>query len=284
MFREDEKEEKGVLLFLALLIALIVAGIFGFAVYQSGAVAPLVGDAHVIGKKVSDDLAAPVTAAAGTAAAALASQNAERVEYDHAADAEHQAEYGSHTHPGETFVAPEGSGVTEEQLRDEHITALHATQPEADTANTEAESTDAEVGDAENAAAENAAAEDAATAAVELTDETGAAFRLEGGVAKFYFATGKAKVIDGAADKIAGIVQELKEGNRKAVLSGFVDPRGSVEQNAVLAKKRAETVRDLLLAQGVAEDAIELRKPSDIVPEGADYAELRRVELTLENR
>lgn len=352
MFRDDEKEERGVLLFLAVLVALIVASIFGFAVYQSGALKPLVGDAHVIGKEVSGDLSASATAAAGTAAAALAAHTAERVEYDHAADtahqaqfgahthdgddmsaaadagvtaedlkaqhmdahhadadatvydhdndrahmmiygehshdeafsgngestdslkaqhmekyhprasydhaadAQHQAKYGKHTHAGEEFVAPDASGMTEEQLREEHLAAFHSDKPGADTTDT-----------------------------VELTDATGAAFTLENGVAKFYFATGKTAVIDGAVDKIGSIVEELKKGGKKAVLSGFVDPRGSAEQNAALAKNRAAAVRDLLLAQGVAEEAIELRKPSDIVPEGTDYAELRRVELVLEDR
>lgn len=345
MFRDDEKEEKGVLIFLGLLIGAIVASIFGFAIYQSGAAKSLVGDAHVVGKDANIELAVP----AGAAATALAGelQNQDGVRYDHAADAAHQAEYGTHTHdenfvasagsdlteddlkalheekhhagtvyqhgddrghmaiygehthdkafvskdgsksaeelkaehmeefhprarydhaadtahqaeygnhshPDADFVAPEASGITEEQLKQAHIDKFHAAQPNAEP--------------------------------VELSDKTGASFKLVDGVAKFYFATGKTKVIDGAVNQLSGIVAELKEGKKKAVLSGFVDPRGSVELNAELSKNRAKAVRDLLIAQGVAEEAIELRKPSDIVPEGTDYAELRRVELTLEER
>lgn len=345
MFRDDEKEEKGVLIFLGLLIGAIVASIFGFAIYQSGVAKSLVGDSHVVGKDSNVELAVPAGAAATALinelqtkdsvlydhAADLAHQEkfgthahdedfvasvgsdlteedlkalhkekhhagtvykhdddrghmaiygehthnkafvskdgskseeelkAEHMEefhprarYDHAADTEHLAQYGDHMHPDGDFVAPEASGITQEQLKEAHIGKFHAAPPNAKP--------------------------------VELSDETGASFKLVDGVAKFYFATGKTKVIDGAVNQLSGIVAELKEGKKKAVLSGFVDPRGSAELNAELSKNRAKAVRDLLIAQGVAEDAIELRKPSDIVPEGTDYAELRRVELTLEER
>lgn len=304
MFREDEKEERGVLLFLALLIGLIVAGIFGFAVYQSGALKPLVGDAHVIGKldgsaeEADADADGALAASAAGATAALVSQieesglgdavtaagsyvqqavggqtDADQAEGHHLhgsddgtlADTAHMTEAGSdstHSEQGGTAV-PDAGDVTEQQLREAQLEDPHAAQTETET-------------DADAVAPQ---ADDST-----LSDESGAAFSLIDGVARFYFATGKTKVIDGAVEQLGGIVSELKKGEKKAVLSGFVDPRGSVEQNAELAKNRAQAVRNLLMAQGVAEEAIELRKPSDIVPEGEDYAELRRVELRLEER
>lgn len=302
MFREDEKEERGVLLFLALLIGLIVAGIFGFAVYQSGALKPLVGDAHVIGKvdelgelgelgEITEaaagaaDGALAATAAGATAAVvsqleesglgdavttagsymqqAVDGQAAEQQTAPSAGTAEEGGGSDSSDSTPEAALS-EDSDVTEQQLREAQLEDPHTAQTEAEA---EAE-TDATV----------ALKADDST----LSDDSGAAFSLKDGVARFYFATGKTKVIDGAVEQLGDIVSELKQGGKKAVLSGFVDPRGSVEQNAELAKNRAQAVRNLLVAQGVAEEAIELRKPSDIVPDGTDYAELRRVELRLE--
>ena len=67
----------------------------------------------------------------------------------------------------------------------------------------------------------------------------------------------------------------------KAVISGFHDPRGKKEMNEALAKARATSVRDVLIAAGIAEARIDLRKPQETTGSG-DNAEARRVELSVE--
>jgi K(+)-stimulated pyrophosphate-energized sodium pump len=106
-----------------------------------------------------------------------------------------------------------------------------------------------------------------------------ASIKVEGGVVKFYFATGKAELAAGAPQALADILKGVSEG-KKAVISGYADATGNPEQNAELAKQRAFAVRDALKTLGVAEDKIELKKPETITGTG-NAAEARRVEVTL---
>ncbi|MCP2040076.1 outer membrane protein OmpA-like peptidoglycan-associated protein [Neisseria sp. HSC-16F19] len=103
---------------------------------------------------------------------------------------------------------------------------------------------------------------------------------VENGVVKFYFATGSSNLAEGANEALADVVAGVADG-KKAVISGFHDSTGNAEINAEVSKNRALAVRDALIALGVAEDSIELRKPE--VTEGSgDNAEARRVEVVLE--
>ncbi|MBL8325293.1 MAG: sodium-translocating pyrophosphatase, partial [Rubrivivax sp.] len=118
----------------------------------------------------------------------------------------------------------------------------------------------------------------AATAAAAAAADA-ASIKVEGGVVKFYFATGKADLAAGAPEALASISKGVGEG-KKAVISGYADATGNAEQNAELAKQRAFAVRDAIKALGVAEDKIELKKPETITGSG-NAAEARRVEVTL---
>ena len=69
--------------------------------------------------------------------------------------------------------------------------------------------------------------------------------------------------------------------NANAVISGFYDPRGSVARNEQLAKARAKSTSEALLAVGIDASRIETRKPAD-VNGGADLDEARRVEVSVE--
>ena len=110
-------------------------------------------------------------------------------------------------------------------------------------------------------------------------DADGARVVVEGGVVKFYFATGKSELATGANEALAAIVKGVADG-KTAVVSGFHDATGDAAQNEELAKHRAFAVRDALTALGVAQDKIELQKPE--VPTGSgNDAEARRVEVTL---
>ena len=107
-----------------------------------------------------------------------------------------------------------------------------------------------------------------------------ASVKVEQGVVKFYFASGKADLAAGAREALLDMVKGAQAG-RKLLISGFHDATGNAEQNAELAKQRALAVRDALKAEGVAEGQIELRKPEEIAGSGSD-AEARRVEISLQ--
>ena len=102
---------------------------------------------------------------------------------------------------------------------------------------------------------------------------------VEGGVVKFYFASGKADLADGADQALGDVIAAVNAG-KKAIVSGYHDT-GNAQLNEELSKKRAIAVRDTLVRLGVGEDKIDLRKPADTTATGSN-AEARRVEVTLE--
>jgi outer membrane protein OmpA-like peptidoglycan-associated protein len=107
-----------------------------------------------------------------------------------------------------------------------------------------------------------------------------ASVKVENGVVKFYFASGKADVAAGAKDALAEAVKAVAAG-KKAVVSGFHDASGDAAKNAELSKLRAFAVRDALKALGVTEDKIELKKPEETLAHGpAEQA--RRVEVSVQ--
>lgn len=102
---------------------------------------------------------------------------------------------------------------------------------------------------------------------------------VENGVVKFYFASGKADIAKGGNEALAEVVKGVKAG-QKAVISGYHDSTGNLAQNQELAKKRAFSVRDALVALGVPAEQIELKKPEQSAGSGSN-AEARRVEVVL---
>jgi outer membrane protein OmpA-like peptidoglycan-associated protein len=130
------------------------------------------------------------------------------------------------------------------------------------------------------AAAQAAPATSPASASMAQAASDAASVKVEQGVVKFYFASGKADLAGGASEALADVVKGAQAG-RKVAISGFHDATGNAEQNAELAKQRALAVRDALMAAGVAEGQIELKKPEQITGNGSD-AEARRVEISLQ--
>jgi outer membrane protein OmpA-like peptidoglycan-associated protein len=106
-----------------------------------------------------------------------------------------------------------------------------------------------------------------------------ASVKVENGVVKFYFASGKTAVAAGGNEALTDVVKAVA-GGKKAVISGFNDPTGDAAKNAELSKQRAFAVRDALKALGVADDKIELKKPENTNAAGSN-AEARRVEVTV---
>ena len=102
---------------------------------------------------------------------------------------------------------------------------------------------------------------------------------VENGVVKFYFATGKADLAQGANAALKAAVGAAASGKELAV-SGFHDATGDAAVNAELAKQRAIAVRDTLVSLGVAAEKIELKKPENTSGTGSN-TQARRVEVTV---
>ena len=113
-----------------------------------------------------------------------------------------------------------------------------------------------------------------------LAASDAASVKVEQGVVKFYFASGKADLAAGAGEALLDVVKGAQAG-RKVAISGFHDVTGSASQNAELAKQRALAVRDALMTAGLLMSQIELNKPEQIVSTDSD-AQARRVEITLQ--
>ena len=130
------------------------------------------------------------------------------------------------------------------------------------------------------AAAATAAVSDAAMTAAAQAAADAASVKVENGVVKFYFASGKADVATGGTAALADVIKAVA-GGKKAVISGYHDASGDPAKNAELAKQRAIAVRDALKAAGVAENKVELKKPEQAKSDGP-AAEARRVEVSVQ--
>ena len=125
----------------------------------------------------------------------------------------------------------------------------------------------------------------AAVAAAPSADASADAARVvvEGGVVKFFFATGKADLaVDLSADVQAALndAAAAAKAGKKLVVSGFHDSTGDAAMNAELAKQRAMTVQAVLVNLGVDAAAVELKKPEETQANGSN-AEARRVEVVI---
>jgi photosynthetic reaction center cytochrome c subunit len=99
--------------------------------------------------------------------------------------------------------------------------------------------------------------------------------------ALMYFAVGS-PVLEGPQEKAMGqLVQSMKARPRAvATISGFHSASGGVDLNAELAKQRAFTVRDSLVAAGIPTSRIVLDKPTQTQANVAgEDASARRVEV-----
>ncbi|MEN3111514.1 OmpA family protein [Uliginosibacterium paludis] len=101
-------------------------------------------------------------------------------------------------------------------------------------------------------------------------------------LATIYFESGKSELPDEAGGAIQTIKEKAQTNPKKLILiSGFHDPSGDPEKNALLAKARADAVREALIEAGLPEDRVHLRKP-EVVPGTEDMQEARRVDIRLQ--
>jgi outer membrane protein OmpA-like peptidoglycan-associated protein len=100
-------------------------------------------------------------------------------------------------------------------------------------------------------------------------------------VARLFFEPDQAWPTGEVGPSLAPVLARLKaDPDTKALVSGFHDRRGSAEQNAALAQRRAQVVRRVLIREGIAAERIVLARPQQTQGSGPDR-EARRVEVTV---
>ncbi|MGD0504958.1 MAG: OmpA family protein [Steroidobacteraceae bacterium] len=108
---------------------------------------------------------------------------------------------------------------------------------------------------------------------------------LDGLQGDILFRTGSADIPEDSSHEIETLAGMLAKSPSLSVrLDGYADPRGTADGNMKLSEARANAVRDLFLAAGVREDALEVNAygGSQSTAEDSDgYALERRVRLTL---
>jgi outer membrane protein OmpA-like peptidoglycan-associated protein len=108
---------------------------------------------------------------------------------------------------------------------------------------------------------------------------------LDGLQGDVLFRTGSAEITPDIAHQIQVLAQAVtKSPELKIRVDGYADPRGTVDTNLKLSQDRANAVRDLLLASGVGEEALEVNaygKSQRTAEDNDGYALERRVRLTL---
>jgi outer membrane protein OmpA-like peptidoglycan-associated protein len=100
-------------------------------------------------------------------------------------------------------------------------------------------------------------------------------------IANFYFDVDKFELPvarEGSLDAV--IAYLLANPTAVAAVSGYHDPTGDAAHNAELAKQRAQSVKDAMMAAGVPESQIDMVEPIETTGSG-DMAEARRVEVSI---
>ena len=118
------------------------------------------------------------------------------------------------------------------------------------------------------------------------TAEDDAAKVLNGLEGDVLFRTGSAEISPEMAQGIQVLAEAVaKSPDLKVRLDGYADARGTVDTNLKLSEARANAVRDMFLAAGVEEAALEVNAYGKSQSSAADsdgYAFERRVRLTLQ--
>jgi outer membrane protein OmpA-like peptidoglycan-associated protein len=117
--------------------------------------------------------------------------------------------------------------------------------------------------------------------AIPVLQDNQSAVQVVDGVVKFYFASGKADLADGAQEALAEVVKAASQG-KKLVLSGYHDSTGLPQANTILAQKRALAVKRALKVMGVKESQMIVTKPTSVPTTAGPDAQARRVEVAIQ--
>jgi len=118
----------------------------------------------------------------------------------------------------------------------------------------------------------------ASTASAPMATTASAPASSAAGLAKVYFATGKADIDTDGQQAIKSAVDAVKSAGGSVDVTGYTDKTGDLHANEELAKKRALAVKDALLAAGLADSQIHMKPPQSVTGGGNDK-EARRVEI-----
>jgi outer membrane protein OmpA-like peptidoglycan-associated protein len=127
---------------------------------------------------------------------------------------------------------------------------------------------------------------EAAQSAKDEVAQGEAAKVLDGLQGDVLFRTGSAEIEPGMANGIHVLAEAVaKSPALKVRVDGYADARGTAEANLKLSEERANAVRDLFLAAGVGDEALEINaygKSQSVAADSDGYALERRVRLTLQ--
>jgi outer membrane protein OmpA-like peptidoglycan-associated protein len=127
---------------------------------------------------------------------------------------------------------------------------------------------------------------EAAQAAKDEVSQGEAAKVLDGLQGDVLFRTGSAEIAPEMANGIQVLAEAVaKSPALKVRVDGYADPRGTADANLKLSEARANAVRDVFLAAGVDEEALEINaygKSQSVAADDDGYALERRVRLTLQ--
>ncbi len=127
---------------------------------------------------------------------------------------------------------------------------------------------------------------EAAQTAKEETARDNAAKVLDGLQGDVLFRTGSADIAPEMSQAIQVLAQAVaKSPGLEVRVDGYTDPRGTANANLKLSEARANAVRDLFLAAGVSDMALEVNaygKSQSVAQDEDGYALERRVRLTLQ--
>jgi outer membrane protein OmpA-like peptidoglycan-associated protein len=112
----------------------------------------------------------------------------------------------------------------------------------------------------------------------------GTVITLSGGV---LFESGKADLLPGAQDRLGRVADFLKNSSRPVTVEGYTDSTGSESTNLALSQRRAQSVRDFLVARGVPLERLKAEGKGESSPVASNdsasgRALNRRVEIVLE--
>lgn len=102
----------------------------------------------------------------------------------------------------------------------------------------------------------------------------------------FYFDFDKSELRPEVQAELDKYVNILRNSNQSIRLEGHADERGTTEYNLALGERRANSVAQYLLVNGVSRDRIEVvsygeERPAAIGHDDAAHAQNRRVEVIL---